>query len=226
MLTTNAPSNDYTVYFDQPIPKPNYIRLLNCSLYNSWHNLKENGEIDIYSKKIEVIFFPGYYTINNLVKEIKTWVLKDASLITLTNTPYGELFIHNKNKEQIGLSNNLASLMNISENSLMEKNATIKKLNTPRTYFIHCDLIDKENNLFNGKPSSILANFDIKGEALERVFCQPEPQHVLRDTSSDAFVRSLNISVKDENGNLSISMGCRSLSFWRSIKIWIKLLCM
>ena len=78
----------------------------------------------------------------------------------------------------------------------------IKKLNSPTTYFIHCNLIDKEANLFNGKASSILAKFDIKGEAYEKVLYQPEPQHVLPETSTDKFVKSLNISVKDENGKL------------------------
>ena len=27
--------------FDQPIKKPNYICLISCSFYNSWHNLKK-----------------------------------------------------------------------------------------------------------------------------------------------------------------------------------------
>ena len=62
VLTINAPSNDYTVYFDHPIPKPNYIRLLNCSLYNSWYNLKETGVINISSKHKIIEFLPGHYT--------------------------------------------------------------------------------------------------------------------------------------------------------------------
>ena len=74
VLTINAPSNDYTVYFDQPISKPNYIRLLNCSLYNSWYNLK-GGKIILIDKednniKYESNFLPGHYTIeSNLAKE-------------------------------------------------------------------------------------------------------------------------------------------------------------
>ena len=76
-----------------------------------------------------------------------------------------------------------------------------KKLKFPTTYFTHCDLIDKETNFYNGTPSSILANFNINGKPFEKVFYQ-EQKDVLRDTSTDAFVNSLNISVKDENGNL------------------------
>ena len=37
VLTIVAPSNDHT---EHPIEKPTYIRLLSCSLYNSWYNLK------------------------------------------------------------------------------------------------------------------------------------------------------------------------------------------
>ena len=48
MLTVVAPLNEHTVYFDQPIPKPNYFRLLSCSLYNSWFNLKRTGEIAVF----------------------------------------------------------------------------------------------------------------------------------------------------------------------------------
>lgn len=35
VLTIVAP-----VQFEHPIEKPTYIRLLSCSLYNSWYNLK------------------------------------------------------------------------------------------------------------------------------------------------------------------------------------------
>ena len=41
LLTIIAPSSEHTIYFDQPIRKPSYLRLLGCSLYNSWHNLKK-----------------------------------------------------------------------------------------------------------------------------------------------------------------------------------------
>ena len=50
VLTVVATSNDHTIYFDQPIPKPDYIRLLSCLLYNSWYNLAStNGRISLRS---------------------------------------------------------------------------------------------------------------------------------------------------------------------------------
>ena len=37
----------------------------------------------------------------------------------------------------------------------------VKKFTLPTAYFIHCDLIDKEQNLLNGELSSVLTLFDI-----------------------------------------------------------------
>ena len=64
VLTIVASSNDHTVYFDHPIPKPNYIKLLSCSLYNSWYNLT-GGKITLTdkeegNKKYEASFLPGF----------------------------------------------------------------------------------------------------------------------------------------------------------------------
>ena len=49
ILTVVTTENPHTVYFDQPIQKPSYIRLLSCSLYNSWNSLKKDGII-LYKK--------------------------------------------------------------------------------------------------------------------------------------------------------------------------------
>ena len=42
----------------------------------------------------------------------------------------------------------------------------VKQLKQATTYFVHCDLIDKKQNLLNGKPSTVLAKFDVRGQAL------------------------------------------------------------
>ena len=49
ILTVVTTENPHTVYFDQPIQKPSYIRLLSCSLYNSWDSLENDGII-LYKK--------------------------------------------------------------------------------------------------------------------------------------------------------------------------------
>lgn len=45
----------------------------------------------------------------------------------------------------------------------------IDVLNSPTTYYINCDLIDREKNLLNGKKSDLLAKSDIKGEPFENI---------------------------------------------------------
>ena len=40
LLAIVTTSNPHTLYFDHPIEKPSYIRLLSASIYNSWYNRK------------------------------------------------------------------------------------------------------------------------------------------------------------------------------------------
>ena len=61
----------------------------------------------------------------------------------------------------------------------------------------------KKQNLLNGKPSTVLARFDMRGMPFERVRYQTSQPHVLRDTESgDYDVNNITLSVQDENGNL------------------------
>ena len=54
LLTVVTTSNPHTLYFDHPIEKPNYIRLLSASLYNSWYNLTENAAI------VQILLIPHW----------------------------------------------------------------------------------------------------------------------------------------------------------------------
>ena len=96
-------------------------------------------------------------------------------------------------------SNNLLQLLGIQT---LLPITFVKRLTSPSTYFVHCNLIDKRQNLFNGKPSTVLARFDVRGKPFEKVHYQTPQSHVLRDTNSGYDVNSITLSVKDENGNL------------------------
>ena len=101
----------------------------------------------------------------------------------------------------IEMSQNLAQLFGLNEATL-RRVVNVKRL-SPSTYFVHCDLIDKRQNLLNGKPSTVLTRFDIRGKPFEKVHYQTPQPHVLRETDSgDYDVNSITLSVKDENGNL------------------------
>ena len=80
VLTIVAQKNGETVHFDEPIPQVHYMKLVSCSLYNSWHNLKRVGTM-FYNKPTgpnsmrQIIFAQisqGQYHLVSLVKELKS----------------------------------------------------------------------------------------------------------------------------------------------------------
>ena len=200
LLTVITTSNPHTLYFYHPIEKLNYIRLLSASLYNSWHNLKKTGRLTAYDSKgnpQSYILFPGFYSLEAL-GAMFTNAFKGSFKI---NQPTSAIVIQNQTGKQLLLDDDFAALLGSDKN--LGVLTYIKKLNSPTTYFMHCDLIDKKQNLFNGKPSTVLARFDIRGQPFEKVHYQTPQPHVLRDTSSgDYDVNSITLSVKDENDNL------------------------
>jgi len=82
------------------------------------------------------------------------------------------------------------------------KRTTKINLSSPTTYFIHCDLVDKQKNLFNGKMSDIAARFDIKGKPHEKVHYIATAQQPSRPCRTGEFVNGITISVKDSDGEL------------------------
>ena len=199
LLTVVTTSNPHTMYFDYPIEKPSYIRLLSVSLYNSWHNLKEEAVIYATDPSLEAILLPGHYTVDSLVKEFNTLSTNNKKFVITAkaHTSVGAMIINGGNTR---FSHGLLQLLGIKSLSPI---TVVKQLTAPSTYFVHCDLIDKRQNLLNGKPSTVLARFDIGGQPFEKVHYQTPQPHVLRDTDGGVkHVNSITLSVKDENGNL------------------------
>ena len=104
-----------------------------------------------------------------------------------------------KNKYTFTLLDNLKALFGVV--SQVNSNTLVRKFNSKDSHFVHCDLIDREQNL-NGKASSVLAQLDVKGTSYEKITYQTAQQHILRDTSSGDYVNNLTISVKDVDCNL------------------------
>ena len=75
--------------------------------------------------------------------------------------------IINNGDSQINLGDDLAKLFKTSQ--ILPLITNVKQILTTTSYFIHCDLIDKTNNLFNAKRSNHLAKFDITGKPYEKV---------------------------------------------------------
>ena len=78
----------------------------------------------------------------------------------------------------------------------------IKHVLKTTAYFIHCDLIDGNENLFNGKRSKILAKLDITGRPYEKVRYDTSSQFPFRECSTDSHVNSITLSIRDQDGEL------------------------
>jgi len=206
VLTIVAQKNGETVYFDEPIPQVHYMRLVSCSLYNSWHNLTRVGVIAVDSSSVRIASIPqGNYNLLSLVKELKSSMREQQNQIPLefeTNMPNSVLKITSPNHDRypICLSHALANMLGIE--TRLGAITYVKKLNIPAVYFIHCDLIDKSNNFLNGKRSDILAKIDIRGLPYDRVTYPSLPQDVLRECSTSQHVHQITLSVKDEDGEM------------------------
>ena len=207
-------SNPQTLYCDHPIEKPSYIRLLSASLYNSWYNQAENGTMSVRRAQggaqssgagspTYVSITAGHYTPESMAKAItEAFKKENIDIAVETRTSLGVMNILNpKNTYSFTLSNNLKDLFGVSFQ--VNSNILVRRFNSKNSYFIHSNLVDKRQNLLNGKPSTLFAKLDVKGQPYTKITYQAIQPHVLRETNSgDYDVNSITISVQDEKGNL------------------------
>ena len=216
ILTVVTKENPHTVYFDQPIQKPSYIRLLICSLYNSWNSLEKDG-IFFYKKVNKQDeetrhLRMGNYSLDDIV-DIFEKGFPEKDFFTVEKGITGRSLIIKANEAKIGkfgLNESLLNFFNLpgyntnSANSKKDyfRQIKIDNVSNSKNYFINCDLIDKQQSLLNGKPSSLLACFDIRGKPYERIHYQNTHLNVLRDVSTGNHVTNVTLSLIDEKNNL------------------------
>ena len=197
--------NGETVFFDQAIPQVHFIKLISCSLVNSWDTLKNKGslsivELTVGAKVSEIP--PGHYTLETAAKQMEEALKKHTHEISAdTYSPLGQLVITNHGKNALRFDQDLANFLGIRGILKKEGKVIVRQIKQP-SYFIHCDLIDRDNNFFNNKKSDLLAKIDVKGKPYEKVRYDASPQQPIRDCSTSQHVSSITISVRDENGEL------------------------
>ena len=201
-LTIVAKKNGETVHFDEPISQIHFMRLVSCSLYNSWHNLSRVGQINLTETSETLASIPGgHYTLHGLVREINSNLQENKNKAGINlKTNNSSSVLKTTSKKGISISHGLAALLGTG--TRLDLASHIKKLNTPSAYFIHCDLIDKTKNFFNGKRSDVFAKFDIIGLPYDKVIYPSLPKEPLRECSTDKHVKQITLSVKDESGGL------------------------
>ena len=198
-------NNGGTIFLDQVIPQVHFMKLISCSLYNSWDTLKKQstaimGEL---TNPIETSTIPpGHYTLENLAELIDDMFPSSfvTHLKTKTNTGKALLEIGKKSEQRITFSRDFAKLIGID--GVLEQITNVKRLRYPSSYFIHCDLIDRGFNFVNNKKSDLLAKIDVKGRPYEKITYEASSSQPIRDCSTDKHVSSITISVRDENGEL------------------------
>jgi len=105
VLTIVAQKNGETIYFGDPIPKVHFMKLISCSLYNSWYTLKKEGSASLGNIKSSAgvsvsKILPGHYNLESVSEEIKRLFEKRNYLLeTEIYTPVGQLVIRNYSKK-------------------------------------------------------------------------------------------------------------------------------
>ena len=121
VLTIVAQKNGETVYFEEPLPEVHFIRLLSCSLYNSWHNLERVGQISLKKTGDVLASLPqGHYNVESLAKELPT--IKKIGPVDIkteveTNKPNSVLTIRIETPaavKEISVSHALASFLELA----------------------------------------------------------------------------------------------------------------
>ena len=199
VLTVVTQKNGETFFFDEPFKKAKFMKLHSCSLYNSWKNLSTWGTVRAVPDKgthFNLLSVPsGHHTLETLVDYLNQDKNKAESAAYTLNG--GIYFISKTHKVQF-----INGFVDLFSSSTTKDNKTwyFGGLET-NSYFIHCNLIDKEENYFNTKKSDLLAKFDVRGKSYEKVFYQAG-EEPFRKCSTGQFFKSITISVKDKDGDL------------------------
>ena len=101
--------NDHTVHFKEALGNSKYMRLLNCSLYTSWYNLKRAGEIMIFDVRdnAEVKRIPaGNYPIEIPGKALET-ALKGENINLRFDNAEGAIVVGNPLQKKIQIDRDL-----------------------------------------------------------------------------------------------------------------------
>ena len=210
VITIVTKKNGETIFFDEPIPEVHFMKLISCSLYNSWDTLKREGSAVLGDEKKDPSvsvgrISPGHYNLESMAEGIKNIFQRYSYVLdTKTNTPFGQLEIRNTgagtSSRAINLDRDLAEFFGIGRR--INNGAIVKDLRYPTSYFIRCDLINKNFNFVNSKKSDLLAKLDVKGKPYEKVRYDASPQQPIRDCSTSSHVNSITISVRDQDGEL------------------------
>ena len=139
VITIVTHKNGETIFFDQPIPEVHFIKLISCSLCNSWDTLKREGSAVLGDEKndtsVSVGRIPaGHYDLESMAEAIKNIFQRYRYVLaTKPNTPFAQLEIKNEGAgtatRPINLDRDLAELFGIGRR--LNIGAIVKYLRYP-----------------------------------------------------------------------------------------------
>ena len=138
VLTIVTQKNGETIFFDEPIPEVHFMKLISCSLHNSWGTFKkesiailrdENGKVQKVSK-----FTPGHYNLEYLKKVINgLFKAHYNELEAQINTPEAMLQINNFGEKAISIKGDFEEVSG-NYTAIIDKTTNIKSLRYPTSY--------------------------------------------------------------------------------------------
>ena len=75
VLTIVTQGNRETIHFEKPLPRVDFMKLISCSLYNSWDTFKREGSATLGDKNKDKALSvsklpPGHYSLESMKKQI------------------------------------------------------------------------------------------------------------------------------------------------------------
>ena len=118
VVTLVAQKNGDTIFLDQAIPQVHFMKLVSCSLYNSWDTLKKQS-IAIMGEETKPIetstIPPGHYTLENLAELVDDLFPSSfvTHLKTKTNTAKALLQMEKKSDQKIRFDRDFSKIVGI-----------------------------------------------------------------------------------------------------------------
>ena len=171
----NSDQNPFTTYLNPPI-KAHKVRLISCSLYNSWHNLIGGvATVNKADKKIP----DSHYTPQTLAKELAKY-----KVFLTTGLPHQWSLVPDAGVS-VDINQPIKDL--IGYKVVNSQNTFFWKI--PHNYEIDCDLVYTYEN---GSRSNVMAKFPPKGNPFDLVEYRP----ISLEYDICDLVTEVNITIK------------------------------
>ena len=207
-ITIVTENSRETLQFAQPFEKANFMKLHSCSLYNSWKNLSTWGIVRAVpdrAKQYNLLSVPsGHHTLETLAEYFNQDKNKaESSALTINGGLYFESKTH-----KVQFIDGFVGLFS-SSSTTNQKSWFFGGLKT-NSYFIYCNLIDKEENYFNTKKANLWLLLTLEENHMKKFFIKPAMMSLFANVLPDSFLTQFQSLSKTKMASCSISTICLS----------------